>query len=180
LRDQAVGELRQKAITATTLAESQNGLARLIDLRNDLSDTWNRFLTPPDSSTSHQMSLNIPADRFPYMLAAATSISIQTKELFVQINPAFTDTYAPDTLKFCIYEDGTTGGETDLLAMTQWKTATLKGTTTVIGKPPGKWVLKGRLADSNPDSDTKISDTKIQAGAIVQAFLVVYYVARWQ
>jgi len=170
LHDQVVTELKQKAIAAITLAESQNGLARLIDLRHELSDAWNRFVRPLNPSATQQMSLNITRDRFPYLLAAASSITIQAMDLFVQIDPAFKSTYTPDALKFYIFADGTTAGDADLLSMAQWKADTLKGSSKTIGKPVGKWILEGGLGDLN---------TKIDPGAIVQAFLVVHYSASW-
>jgi hypothetical protein len=117
-----------------------------------------------------QLSVNVTRDRLPYLLAAATAITITTIDLFVQIDPAFKSTYTPDALKFYVFADGTTAGDADLLTMSQWTSNTIKGASKAIGKPLGKWNIEAGLGDLT---------TKIDPAAIVQAFLVVHYTASW-
>ncbi|KAH7138743.1 hypothetical protein B0J11DRAFT_515202 [Dendryphion nanum] len=170
LKAKVVEELKASALAAISLAESQNGLARMIDLRHEQSDAWHRFVRPLGPTGPQRLILNLATNRFPYLLAAASAISIQTVELFVQIDPAFNRTHNPDTLKFYIHEDGSEPADPDLITLAPWKNATVKGTSRTFAKPPGKWLVSAGLGDL---------ETRIQAEAILQAFIVVHYTAKW-
>jgi hypothetical protein len=170
LREQATLELRQKTLNAIAIAEGQSGLARLIDVRNEMSDAWNRFLRPVDATKPQQITLPLTKTRFPYFVVAATSITITTIELFVQINPAVADTHTPDALKIYLHEAGTQPSPADLLTLNPWKNQTLKGTSRAWNKPPGNWMISGGLTDLT---------TRIDSDAFVQFFMVVHYTTRW-
>ncbi|KAK6854789.1 hypothetical protein PG995_009134 [Apiospora arundinis] len=97
LKAKVVEELKAGALAAIFLAESQNGLARLIDLQHEQSDAWHRFLRPLSLTGPQRLMLNLATNRFPYLLAAASTISIQTIDLFLQIDPAFNGTHNTGT-----------------------------------------------------------------------------------
>lgn len=174
LRDACVSELQTKTLSAIQLAESQSGLAKLIDLKHELSDSWNRFLRPagaPGTESGKQiLTLDFSQGRFPYFVsAAAKRLTILSMDIFLHIHPAHTSTYNPESLKVYVYPRGSTRGAGDLVGMVGWKNGVLKGTTRVFGREAGGWVVEGELA----------SGERIRGEAVVGAWAVVRYSVRW-
>ena len=81
------GLLRKEAVknVATTIEAAQvAGSVRLFSVRHEFPTGWHRFLHPKETDTEQVLSLNLIAERFPFLFQGR-SIQISQIELFVSL-----------------------------------------------------------------------------------------------
>lgn len=192
LGQQASAELRQKALDAIAIAESQNGLSRLFDVPREFPDVWYKFLrgTPPASGTpttgnsppvlNQEATLPFTTQRFPYLFFGGT-ITISKIDVFVRVKKEYLSTHSADTLTLTLEATPppTSGGGTapTPLALSEWsagQTAPELGkvfqATKAFERPPGNYYLTGSL-----NGGTAMIDLE----AIAQFLVVAHYRVKW-
>jgi hypothetical protein len=185
LGQQASKELKDKALDAIALAEGNNGLSRLFDVRREFPDVWYKFLTgtaqpgqdgdPPTVKQIATLPLN--GTRFPYLFSGASSLSITAVDFFVRVKPDFLSSHSADSLTITFSDSATAPG--DALSFGDWRpgeTDPSKGKvfratkTWSSGKPVGNYYLTGSLNDGAGLIDPE---------AISHFILVAHYKVKW-
>ncbi|CAM1504847.1 Fc.00g024380.m01.CDS01 [Cosmosporella sp. VM-42] len=179
LATQASTELRDKALDAIAIAESNNGLARLFNLPNEFPDAWRRFLTAsqtPPGSAPNKTTLQLTPSRFPYLFASAKAITVTRVDIFVRVRPDFAGSHNASTLSLTFSASATTPGS--VLALSPWapvpgasssKPGAVFRASVAVNKPLGNFYITGSLS----------SGAAIDPDAIEQFVVLCHYRVSW-
>ncbi|EXL65559.1 hypothetical protein FOPG_18219 [Fusarium oxysporum f. sp. conglutinans race 2 54008] len=178
LAAQASAELRDKALDAIAIAESNNGLVRLFNLPNEFPDAWRRFVTASQApgAAPNRTVLPLAPARFPYLFAGAKAITVTRADIFVRIRPEFAESHDAGTLSLTFSASATAPGPA--LALSPWapvpgapssKPGAVFRASVVVNKPVGNFYITGSLN----------SGAAVDPDAIGQFLVLCHYRVSW-
>ncbi|KAJ0126166.1 hypothetical protein HZ326_30730 [Fusarium oxysporum f. sp. albedinis] len=178
LAAQASAELRDKALDAIAIAESNNGLVRLFNLPSEFPDAWRRFVTASQApgAAPNRTVLPLAPARFPYLFAGAKAITVTRADIFVRIRPEFAESHDAGTLSLTFSASATAPGPA--LALSPWapvpgapssKPGAVFRASVVVNKPVGNFYITGSLN----------SGAAVDPDAIGQFLVLCHYRVSW-
>ncbi|KAL5610412.1 hypothetical protein FOBRF1_006529 [Fusarium oxysporum] len=178
-------EMTTKLLKSISMAESQNGLARLVSLRHDFPTAWSSFLggtrlpvSLGSSVTKSQMAIDLGPVRFPFVFSQ-TPITIENIQVFVVVRDEFNTEYTPERVELWLGvappqipadRIAISTAVEDKLRLGRWGKSTLRGSKE-FRRPAGQWVLVGSLAGAEGDG-------QLRAEAIQGVYLIVGFSVR--
>lgn len=89
LKSEVNNELKE-SILAMAMGSGNTGLTRMLSAAHDFSNGWYRFLHPGEGQVGQNMTLDISAEKFPYMFRDYT-IEIQKVEMLLLLEDEYLD-----------------------------------------------------------------------------------------
>jgi hypothetical protein len=178
-------EMATKLLKSIAIAESQNGLARLVSLRHDFATGWFLFLggaqlpvSPGGSVKKSQIALDLGPARFPFVFSQ-TPITVEKIQVFFVVRYEFRASYTPQGVELWLEvapaelpadRIAIPTEEGDKLKLAKWGRSTVRASKE-FRRPAGQWVLVGSLAGAGGDG-------QLRAEAIQDVYLIVGYSVR--
>jgi len=189
MRNQVETEMSDKLLKSISLAESQNGLARMFSFRHNMPNEWYSFFgrtvpvgNTPDGPRKHQMAIDLSNARFPYVFKNK-KIIINRIQLYVVVKQGVEPVHDADTIGFWLEPTPATPVTGLVLAAPERVKITVDDpsrlklgvwhkilrTSKDFNKPAGSWTLAGSLGGVGGTSGVLSMD------AIQDIYIIVGY-----
>jgi len=181
--------MSDKLLKSISLAESQNGLARMFSFRHNMPNEWYSFFgrtvpvgNTPDGPRKHQMAIDLSNARFPYVFKNK-KIIINRIQLYVVVKQGVEPVHDADTIGFWLEPTPATPVTGLVLAAPERVKITVDDpsrlklgvwhkilrTSKDFNKPAGSWTLAGSLGGVGGTSGVLSMD------AIQDIYIIVGY-----
>ena len=169
LKNQVISELKGALNDIRNLSEeSGQGLTRLFSLRHEFTGKWQRFIKPPEGQEmKHALTIKLGKEQFPFFVAArAKEISIKSFDVFVNIEPDYSQTHNENTINMTFKKSESTSADKVLLEKWNDLDFFFKGSVPTLGKVEDSWTLEAYMTNG---------ERLIDSAAIKDIILVCWY-----
>ncbi len=164
---QAAEDHLEEVFNGLVTGEGAPGLMQSISARHDFPTVFHRFLHPEDDAAAQEMTLDIGANRFPFMFKGR-AIQVDSILVFLRLADALEDTAVDGTVLTLSHP----GGETPIDFSESTRFGHIHRVDSgPVTTGPGEW----RLTLSSVGANLTDEDDRLDPGAVEDILLILHY-----